>query len=79
MITFLFTLGITFSLLLVTVILISYCKRRQNRTRHGLTGMCHESGGTMCGCCSSQLLGQSSENKKKSLKPSVPPPGTMPR
>ncbi|MCP4337941.1 MAG: hypothetical protein GY799_03455 [Desulfobulbaceae bacterium] len=65
MLTFIFTLAITFSLLLVTVVLLSYCKRRQNKTSHGLTGMCHESGGTMCGCCSSQLLARPAETVKK--------------
>jgi hypothetical protein len=64
MTTFLITFSITFSLLLATVVLISFCKRRQNRTSHGLTGMCHESGGTMCGCCSSQLLAQASKTRK---------------
>lgn len=49
------TVTITFLLILFTAVLISYCKRRQNRTRHGLTGMCHQSGGTMCSNCSSQL------------------------
>jgi hypothetical protein len=46
-------LAITFVLLLTIAGLISYCKRRQAKTRHGLTGMCHETGGTMCGSCSS--------------------------
>ncbi len=53
--TFLIILAISFSLMLSTAALISYCKRRQNRTPHGLTGMCHQTGGTMCGTCSSQL------------------------
>lgn len=52
---FIVTLLFTFCGFVVTALLISYCKRRQNRTRHGLTGMCHKSGGTMCGSCSSQL------------------------
>ena len=49
------TVSITFLLILFTAVLISYCKRRQSRTRHGLTGMCHQSGGTMCNTCGSQL------------------------
>ncbi len=61
---FILTLAITFSLLLLTAVLISYCKRRQNRTSHGLTGMCHESGGTLCGCCSSKLLSNSAKSGK---------------
>jgi preprotein translocase subunit SecG len=72
MATFILTLTITFSLLLITVVLLSYCKRRQNRTSHGLTGMCHESGGTMCGCCSSQLLKHSADAEKTSGCPKLP-------
>ncbi|MBW1635750.1 MAG: hypothetical protein JRJ68_05680 [Deltaproteobacteria bacterium] len=53
--TFTVVLAITFPLLLATALLINYCKRRQHRTSHGLTGMCHKSGGTMCSSCSSQL------------------------
>ncbi|MFW2366392.1 MAG: hypothetical protein ACN4GW_08240 [Desulforhopalus sp.] len=52
---FFFYMVISFLLLLVVVKLISYCKRRQSRTSHGLTGMCHETGGTMCSSCSSHL------------------------
>ena len=53
--TFMLTLLITFSLFLFIVVLISYCKRRQGRTRHGLSGMCHQSGGTMCSSCRARL------------------------
>lgn len=49
------TLAITFCLILVTAVLINFCKKRQNRSRHGLTGMCHQSGGAMCSSCNSQL------------------------
>lgn len=55
MLIFLQYMTIAFVLLLAAAALISYCKRRQGRTSHGLTGMCHETGGKMCGCCSSQL------------------------
>ena len=55
MIDLILTVSISFLLILFTAILISYCKRRQSRTRHGLTGICHQSGGTMCNNCSSQL------------------------
>ncbi len=53
---FFLILLITFSLVLLTATLISYTKQRQARTKHGLTGMCHETGGEMCGCCSSKLM-----------------------
>lgn len=31
--------------------LIIFCRRRLRHSRHGLTGMCHDSGGTMCSSC----------------------------
>ncbi len=57
---FLVLLTTAFFLILATALIISFCKRKQNRTRHGLTGMCHRSGGTMCGSCTSQLQNKSS-------------------
>ena len=65
MTTFLFTFSITFSILLLTAVLLSYCKRRQNRTNHGLTGMCHKSGGEMGSCCASRLLTKPDANNAK--------------
>jgi hypothetical protein len=56
MVNFILTLAIAFCLLLGSSLLVSYCKRRQARTSHGLTGMCHESGGRMCGGCGAKLL-----------------------
>ena len=55
MITFILTLIISFGLLLAAIFTLSYCKRRQNRTSHGLTGMCNKTGGAMCSSCSDQL------------------------
>ncbi len=55
MMTFLTYLATTFALLLFVAVLISFCKRRQSRTRHGLTGMCHRSGGAMCSSCNAKL------------------------
>jgi len=40
---FLILLATAFVLILATALIISFCKRKQNRTRHGLTGMCHQS------------------------------------
>lgn len=57
---------LTFPLILFTAVLISYCKRRQNKTPHGLTGMCHQSGGTMCSCCSSKIKNETKNKKEKS-------------
>jgi hypothetical protein len=56
MTTFILSLSLTFALILGTTVLISYCKRRQARTKHGLTGMCHKSGGAMGSCCSAKMF-----------------------
>jgi len=56
MTTFILTQLLTFSLILGTAVLISYCKRRQARTNHGLSGMCHKSGGAMGSCCSAKMF-----------------------
>gem|GEM_PF-4659540 len=53
--TFILTLIISFGLLLAAIFILSYCKRRQSRTSHGLTGMCHQTGGAMCSSCSDKL------------------------
>lgn len=56
MVEYFLLLLITFVTLCGAGLIINYCKKRAARTRHGLTGMCHESGGEMCSCCSSKLL-----------------------
>ncbi len=50
---FLLTLVITFCTLLGVTLFFSYCKRRAQNSKHGLTGMCHRSGDTAC-CSSSR-------------------------
>ena len=62
MTTFILFLFLTFSIILATAVLISYCKKRQSKTNHGLTGMCHKSGGAMGSCCSAKMF----EGKKSS-------------
>jgi len=54
---FIITLAIAFFLMFSAALILSYCKRRQNRTQHGLTGMCHQTGGSMCGSCGSRMSG----------------------
>ncbi|SDP46600.1 hypothetical protein [Desulforhopalus singaporensis] len=64
MMIFLLTFAISFLFLAATALLINFCKKKQNRTNHGLTGMCHESGGQMCSSCSSRMqLLQSDGNR----------------
>jgi len=63
---FLLLFTITFSILVAAGLVINFCRRRANRTNHGLTGMCHKSGGTMCSCCGASLIAATSrENVKK--------------
>jgi hypothetical protein len=51
MTNFLFLLSITFTVVISAGLVINYCKRRAAATSHGLTGMCHKNGGSMCSCC----------------------------
>jgi hypothetical protein len=60
--TFVLTLIISFGLLLAAIFILSYCKRRQSRTNHGLTGMCHQTGGAMCSSCSDKLQSPGRKN-----------------
>ena len=65
MATFLLTFTVAFILLLFIGFFISFSKRRQRRTNHGLTGMCHETGGEMCGGCSSYVLNIRPQNQDR--------------
>lgn len=53
---------ITFSVLSACGLIINYAKGRIRKTSHGLTGMCHKSGGTMCSSCSSQIAAALTDN-----------------
>lgn len=59
MTNYLLLLTITFAVLISAALIINFCKRRAAATSHGLTGMCHKSGGTMCSCCGSKLAASS--------------------
>jgi hypothetical protein len=48
---FLLTFGVSFMVILVAALIINFSKRRQRKSPHGLTGMCHKSGGVVCGEC----------------------------
>jgi uncharacterized membrane protein affecting hemolysin expression len=52
---FLLTLGISFVVILLAGLLINFTKRRQQKSPHGLTGMCHKSGGVACGSCGERV------------------------
>jgi hypothetical protein len=48
------TLVIAFAVILIFVYLFTFCRRRLRKTPHGLTGMCHRDGGTICSSCRDQ-------------------------
>ena len=52
---FLLTTGFSFMVILVAALVINFSKRRQRKSPHGLTGMCHRSGGVACGSCAEQV------------------------
>lgn len=58
MATFLLMFTITFLIVSSAALIINFSKQRANRTNHGLTGLCHKSGGTMCSSCGSQLTSE---------------------
>lgn len=53
--SFLLLLIITFCVIVGAAMVINFCKQRAGRTSHGLTGMCHKSGGAMCSCCGAKM------------------------
>lgn len=53
--TFLVIFVITFTVFAAAAFVINFCKRRAALTNHGLTGMCHKDGGSMCSCCGEKL------------------------
>lgn len=48
---FLLTFAIAFFTILLFALLLNYCRRKLRKTQHGLTGMCHKSGGLTCSSC----------------------------
>lgn len=57
---FLLTGIIAFIVLAGIGLFLDFCRRRLRKTGHGLTGMCHKNGGTICTTCA-----DSSRKKKK--------------
>lgn len=49
------TLIITFGVIVAFAYFLNFCRRRIKKTPHGLTGMCHKDGGTMCSSCQDQI------------------------
>ncbi len=53
---FLFNFGVSFLTIAGIGLFINFCRRRLQNTKHGLTGMCHKDGGTMCCSCSANMV-----------------------
>jgi hypothetical protein len=45
------TLIIAFGVIFFFVYFFTFCRRRIRKTPHGLSGMCHKDGGTICSSC----------------------------
>lgn len=52
---YLLPLIITFCVIVMFALFLNFCRRRLRKTPHGLTGMCHKDGGTMCASCRDQI------------------------
>ncbi|MCI5125824.1 MAG: hypothetical protein D3925_15475 [Candidatus Electrothrix sp. AR5] len=48
---FLIATGFSFVAIVIAALIINFSKRRQRKSPHGLTGMCHWTGGVACGEC----------------------------
>ncbi|MCI5224159.1 MAG: hypothetical protein D3924_16185 [Candidatus Electrothrix sp. AR4] len=53
---FVITTCIAFLTIVAVAVLINWSKRRLRKTPHGLTGMCHKTGGVVCSSCVEHLL-----------------------
>lgn len=49
------TMIIAFITFAAIALFINHCRRRLRKTPHGLTGMCHQNGGSMCSSCQDQM------------------------
>ena len=48
--------------ILVAALVINFSKRRQRKSPHGLTGMCHKSGGVACRACAESMRKEDGSN-----------------
>ncbi|WP_339136679.1 MAG: hypothetical protein WGN25_02195 [Candidatus Electrothrix sp. GW3-4] len=60
----LLTFGISFMVILVAALIINFSKRRQRKSPHGLTGMCHRSGRVVCGSCGGQIKKEADDSNR---------------
>jgi hypothetical protein len=52
---FILTLIISFVAFVIIALYLNHSRRRLRKTKHGLTGMCHQNGGAMCTSCQDQI------------------------
>ncbi|MCK5194939.1 MAG: hypothetical protein KAQ71_14095, partial [Desulfobulbaceae bacterium] len=52
---FVITLICSFTVLILVPLLINFCRKRLRKTPHGLTGMCHQTGGSVCDSCQDKV------------------------
>jgi len=52
---YLITILITALAFTLVSLLINFCRRRLAKTKHGLSGMCHQTGGEVCNSCSKKI------------------------
>ena len=66
---YLLTLLITTLTILLVGLLINFCRKRLAKTPHGLSGMCHQTGGEMCSSCGGNAgNGKEKTEKKERLR-----------
>ncbi|MDH4317867.1 MAG: hypothetical protein OEV64_05710 [Desulfobulbaceae bacterium] len=65
--TFFITFLLTTTTLLGCGLLINYCRKKMRQTGHGLTAMCHKTGGKICTSCSEAKM----EPEKQPHRPST--------
>ena len=67
----LLTAGISFLVIAGCALLINFSKRRQQKSPHGLTGMCHRTGGVVCSSCNKNKSNKRPRPKGRGIKPKL--------
>lgn len=56
------TLIISFGVIVIFAFFLNFCRRRIRKTPHGLSGICHKNGGTMCSSCQDHIENNSPDS-----------------
>jgi len=62
--SFLLIFLITTVCVFMIALLINFCRRRLARTPHGLSGICHQTGGEVCNTCSEKMKDENEPAEK---------------